>query len=686
MSTTLYGHDDDVKALACLGNASVISGSRDTTVRVWNRTGGAESNKFDSSIINYKSTKFINCLAVMDNGLIVSGGNDNLINITASDSDFTKDSDPLYCLVGHEANVCSLDTLDDMIISGSWDGTAKVWSLHGDVLFDLKGHQFSVWGVKFISHDEFLTCGADGTLRLWKGNKIIQQVKAHEDVVRDVLRLSNGDIATCSNDTTIKIWDFETFELKSTLIGHQNFIYSLALAPNGDLISCSEDRSIRIWRDSTCIQVITLPCISVWKVIVLPNGDIVSGSSDSLVRIFSKERITSTNELEAFQKELESSSISSEALNGSVNKSTASDIDSLKTSGQVEGEVKYVQNNGKLEAYQWTNKSWLKIGEIVEGNSSNQKKFYNGSYYDFVFDVDIQDGVPPLKLPFNSNDNPYNVAEKFLADNDLPYSYLQEIVNFILQNAGDCVQLDSKPNILPIKAYVGFEGFNESQLINGFKKLNSKQREDLQQDVSKFETMINCQDYLGLSKVSSEIIEDWEEDSKLIAFDILRGVIFKLNQPYENLFPIIKSGLESKNSKIQMMTIRVLVNTFLAKKWGEQIFLDDEVLDVIFTREVMNNKNEKLMFISLSTLILNFATLSNKFQLATMKDKLISIINELCQHMKAGEEEGAYRLLCAYGTLDTMIQGSKVDKDLIRSTFENYNSGRFKDIKMEISI
>lgn len=681
LSSTLRGHDDDVKDLACFDNDVIVSVARDSTVRVWRRQ---TATSFDSSIINFKSNKFINALGVLpDLGLIVSAGNDNLISITDSASDFLMEKDPKYCLVGHTDNVCSIDTMDDLIISGSWDGTAKVWNLQGDVLFDLKGHEFYVWSVKFISKTSFLTCGADGTLRKWNGSKCVKEIKAHEHAVRDLIRLSNGDIATCSNDTTIKIWDFVTFELKRTLIGHDNFVYSLALAPNGDIISSGEDRSIRIWRNFQCIQVLTLPCISVWKIIVLPNGDIVSGSSDSVVRVFSTSRIADDLELQAFKKDLESSSISESAIDG-IDKSKLPGLEALQTPGEAEGEIKYINSNSKMEIHQWSNGVWVKVGEIVTGNSSNQKKFFNGGYYDFVFDVDIADGAPPLKLALNLSDNPYEIAEQFLAENELPYSYLQEIVNFILKNA-EGVTLDhgkSSLKILPIKTYVGFEGFNESQIFKGFTKSNDIQREEYQIPLSKFETVMNCEDFNELSVISGEIIEHWEGDSKLIGFDILRGIMTKI-QPFDNLFPIIKTGLDSSNKNINMMTIRVLVNTFLCKGWGDQMFLDEDVLDVIFTDNVMKNAENKLMCISLATLILNYSVLIVKYKLGGIKTKLLPIIMTLI--VKNGDEESKYRLLAAIGTLNT-IGGIGENKTLVSNAFEMYNGDRFKDIKSEMGL
>ena len=51
-----------------------------------------------------------------------------------------------------------------------------------------------------------------------------------------------------------------------------------------------------------------------------------------------------------------------------------------------------------------------------------------------MFDVDIEDGKPPLKLPYNLSENPYERARKFLEDNKLPLTYLDNVVQFIEQN------------------------------------------------------------------------------------------------------------------------------------------------------------------------------------------------------------------------------------------------------------
>jgi phospholipase A-2-activating protein len=66
--------------------------------------------------------------------------------------------------------------------------------------------------------------------------------------------------------------------------------------------------------------------------------------------------------------------------------------------------------------------------------SSGRKVQYQGQEYDYVFDVDIEEGKPPLKLPYNLSQNPYEAATKFLGDNELPISYIDEVAKFIVNN------------------------------------------------------------------------------------------------------------------------------------------------------------------------------------------------------------------------------------------------------------
>lgn len=80
---------------------------------------------------------------------------------------------------------------------------------------------------------------------------------------------------------------------------------------------------------------------------------------------------------------------------------------------------------------------WEKVGDVLGStDKTNQDKtMFEGKAYDFVFSVDVEDGKPPLKLPYNKGDDPYQTAHNFLAKNVLPSTYLEQVVDFILKNS-----------------------------------------------------------------------------------------------------------------------------------------------------------------------------------------------------------------------------------------------------------
>jgi phospholipase A-2-activating protein len=51
-----------------------------------------------------------------------------------------------------------------------------------------------------------------------------------------------------------------------------------------------------------------------------------------------------------------------------------------------------------------------------------------------VFDIDIEEGKPPLKLPYNLTESPWDAARKFLEANKLPMTYYEQVSNWISDN------------------------------------------------------------------------------------------------------------------------------------------------------------------------------------------------------------------------------------------------------------
>ncbi|KAF6767555.1 WD40 repeat [Kalmanozyma brasiliensis GHG001] len=470
LSATLEQHGADVRCVAagspevskdCRGDI-VLTGSRDRHAIIWHRTSG---NQFDSALELANHEGFVNACALLrsDATYAITAGQDKIIyayqlltsgnQITVQLDAKTAEPQPARTLIGHTENVCALDVgpHGQYIVSGSWDKTAKVWR-NWECVATFKGHEQSVWAVLAVDQDRVLTASADKTIRLWSissPTKPLAVFGGHTDAVRGLTLLEGGEsFASCGNDGNIHLYSLHgasssagsaPIQPVQVLSGHTSFVYSLATIPGGrgELVSSGEDRSVRVWRDGALVQTITLPAISVWSVSVLANGDIVAGSSDAAARVFTRDASLVADEatLKAYDH-----SISTQVLNqtqvGDIKKDDLPGVEALSQAGSKEGQTKMVKNGDVVEAHQWSASSqqWVKIGEVVGGVGSGSKKLYEGKEYDYVFDVDIADGVPPLKLPFNLSENPYAAAQRFLEKNDLPQQYADQVVQFIDKN------------------------------------------------------------------------------------------------------------------------------------------------------------------------------------------------------------------------------------------------------------
>jgi phospholipase A-2-activating protein len=377
-------------------------------------------------------------------GLIISSGQDSLIE--ARQPDKTAESNADGFMVGHSNQVCSLDVNPEAgwIVSGSWDKSARIWQIgRWETEVELHGHTATVWAVVAYNRDTVVTGCADRAIRVFDIRGKLHISFDGKDIVRALAKLpeghqSTGQIASATNDGVIRFWNLKG-ALIAELYGHESFIYSLAVLPSGELVSSGEDRTVRIWQGTNCVQVITLPAISVWAVSAGSNGDIIAGSSDKVARIFTRDpkRMANASELAEFDMAVKSSAVPREQVGPVVSDLPGPEFLERK-SGTKEGQSQMIKElDGTTTLYQWSmsQQIWIKIGEVVDSTgSSSTKQSFGGKEYDYIFDIDIEDGKPALKLPYNVTQNPYEAATKFLQDNDLPLTYLEETANFIIKN------------------------------------------------------------------------------------------------------------------------------------------------------------------------------------------------------------------------------------------------------------
>merc|ERR1712022_11865 len=174
-------------------------------------------------------------------------------------------------LEGHSNWVTAIATTNenpDMILSASRDKTVMVWQLtRGDGAYGypkkaLRGHGHFVQDVVISSDGQFALSGSwDGTLRLWDLNTGLttRRFVGHEkDVLSVAFSADNRQIVSGSRDKTIKLWN-TLGECKYTIVsegeGHSEWVSCVSFSPNAShplIVSGGWDKLVKVWNLSNC--------------------------------------------------------------------------------------------------------------------------------------------------------------------------------------------------------------------------------------------------------------------------------------------------------------------------------------------------------------------------------------------------------------------------------------------------
>ncbi|EKG13122.1 hypothetical protein MPH_09697 [Macrophomina phaseolina MS6] len=292
LRTRLSGHEGGVWALQYWGNI-LVSGSTDRSVRVWDIEKGKCLQVFQGH------TSTVRCLVILqpteigkdpegnpiimpERPLIITGSRDSSLRVwklpsledtsVFQTSAATNDRENPYfirALTGHHHSVRAIAAHGDTLVSGSYDTSVRVWKIStGEVLHRLNGHTQKVYSV-VLDHDRnrCISGSMDNLVKVWSldTGACLFNLEGHTSLV-GLLDLSHERLVSAAADSTLRIWDPENGQCKATLTAHTGAI--TCFQHDGQKVISGSDRTLKMWNVKTgeCVKDLLTDLSGVWQV------------------------------------------------------------------------------------------------------------------------------------------------------------------------------------------------------------------------------------------------------------------------------------------------------------------------------------------------------------------------------------------------------------------------------------
>lgn len=275
LRTRLEGHEGGVWALQYEGN-TLVSGSTDRSVRVWDIERGVCTQVF------HGHTSTVRCLQILlpaevgrgadgkpvrmpKEPLILTGSRDATLRVwrlpQPGDEGYfpggplATDTDCPYflrTLVGHQSSVRAIAAHGDVLVSGSYDCTVRVWKIStGETMHRLQGHTAKVYSVVLDHKRKRCISGSmDNLVKVWslETGAVLFNLEGHTSLV-GLLDLRHDRLVSAAADSTLRIWDPEFGQCKSTLTAHTGAI--TCFQHDGQKVVSGSDSTVKMWNIKT---------------------------------------------------------------------------------------------------------------------------------------------------------------------------------------------------------------------------------------------------------------------------------------------------------------------------------------------------------------------------------------------------------------------------------------------------
>jgi phospholipase A-2-activating protein len=320
-----------------------------------------------------------------------------------------------------------------------------------------------------------------------------------------------------------------------------------------------------------------------------------------------------------------------------------------------------------------------------------------------VFDVELSEGAPALKLPFNKGDDPWMAAHKFLNDNELDPMFLDQVAKFITDQVKDVVvgpmapvhdpftgdgayvpeSIYGKQNgtsnhpepvasptvYFPKTSCIGFDQANVFSILGKLREFNVKVDEGQRINDNVLDSLEHVMAGEGPSNTQVEAISmalHWPIALRFPALDVLRlslrhdsaNTLFCSSSAGTALLEHLLTPLASTSpppAAVTLLTIRALANS-LRQPAGVSLLTGCLPRLCELVKAVAIGAGVPLLT-AIASLILNLSVVASKagYSSAMLLKTVVSLSENVSPTSHA---EPAFRLLVAIGTLLSTCQKS----------------------------
>ncbi len=277
----------------CKEPDQLLTGSRDGSIRRWDRLKKQVLARW------WAHPAYVTRLQVSPDGKwALSYGGGVIAECSIADGSprlkWERHTQPVQC-------VAALP--DNRVVSGSADGTLRVWDIvSGRSLTTIRNTNLVAWTLATSPDGTRIAAGCkDGVIREFAANdgRLLRELQGHTGYVRSVQYFKDG-LVSSADDGSIRFWNSTGVELQRVIEGdlaardgHRGGVLSVAVSPDGDaLLSGGRDGTMRLWRVRDGKQVAVFDQHRGWVEAVAFAGDnhrAVSASRDGVLRLWNLE-------------------------------------------------------------------------------------------------------------------------------------------------------------------------------------------------------------------------------------------------------------------------------------------------------------------------------------------------------------------------------------------------------------